>query len=64
MGLYDASETAAGVKAKVATLGALYRFGLTTFKAGWGLADVAGVKKERLASPGASDALEAHLGLR
>ena len=44
MGLYDASETAAGVKAKVATLGALYRFGLTTFKAGWGLADVAGVK--------------------
>lgn len=57
MGLYNQSETAAGSRAKVATLGGLYRLGATTLKAGWGQADVDGVKKERVASLGASHAL-------
>ena len=57
MGLYNISETAAGSKAKVTTLGAMYRIGATTLKAGWGQADVDDVKKERLTSLGASYAL-------
>ena len=53
MGLYNLSESAAGSKAKVVTLGATYELGVTTLKAGWGQADVDGVKKERLTSVGA-----------
>ena len=50
MGLYNLSESAAGSKAKVATLGATYALGATLLKAGWGQADVDGVKTERLTS--------------
>lgn len=57
MGLYNVSETAADSKAKVITLGATYGLGATTLKAGWGQADVDGVKKERIVSGGASYAL-------
>lgn len=53
MGLYNLSESAAASKAKVLTLGATYAFGATTLKAGWGQADVDGVKQERLTSVGA-----------
>ena len=54
MGLYNLSKSAAGSKAKVTTLGATYALGTTTLKAGWGQADVDGVKQERLTSLGAS----------
>ncbi|MGM9490305.1 porin [Ideonella sp. YS5] len=54
MGLYNLSHSAAGSKAKVTTLGALYDLGPTTLKAAWGQADVDGIKKERLFSLGAS----------
>jgi len=54
MGLYNISESAAGSKAKVTTLGAMYTIGATVLKAGWGQADVDGVKKERLTSVGAA----------
>ncbi|MBI3154956.1 MAG: porin [Burkholderiales bacterium] len=57
MGLYNLSESAAGSKAKVATLGATYALGATLLKAGWGQADVDGVKKERLTSVGAKYSL-------
>ena len=57
MGLYNVSESAAGSKAKVSTLGATYALGATTLLAGWGQADVDGVKRERLASAGAKYAL-------
>jgi len=57
MGLYNVSKTAAGSKAKTATLGAMVDVGLATLKAGWGQADVDGVKKERLLSVGASYSL-------
>jgi predicted porin len=57
MGLYNVSETAAESKAKVITLGATYGLGATTLKAGWGQADVDGVKRERIVSGGASYAL-------
>lgn len=57
MGLYNLSESAAGSKAKVVTLGATYELGATTLKAGWGQADVDGVKKERLTSVGAKYSL-------
>jgi predicted porin len=57
MGLYNLSESAAGSEAKVTTLGATYALGATTFKAGWGQADVDDVVKERLLSLGAKYAL-------
>jgi predicted porin len=57
MGLYNVSETAADSEAKVTTLGAMYTIGATTLKAGWGQADVDGVKKEQLTSIGARYAL-------
>ena len=57
MGLYNLSESAAGSKAKVTTLGATYQLGATILKAGWGQADVDGIKKERLTSVGARYAL-------
>lgn len=57
MGLYNLSKSAAGSKAKVTTLGATYAIGVTTLKAGWGQADVDGVKQERLTSLGANHAL-------
>jgi predicted porin len=57
MGLYNVSETATDSKAKVTTLGAMYTIGATTLKAGWGQADVDGVKKEQLTSIGARYAL-------
>lgn len=50
MGLYNVSETLAGSKAKVTTLGAIYSIGATSLKAGWGQADVDGLKKEKLVS--------------
>jgi len=52
MGLYNESESAAGSKAKVTTLGATYAIGATTLKAGWGQANVDDVTKERLTSLG------------
>lgn len=57
MGLYNLSKSAAGSKAKVATLGATYVLGATTFRAGWGQADVDDVKRERLISLGAKYSL-------
>jgi predicted porin len=57
MGMYNLSESAAGSKAKVVTLGAMYELGATILKAGWGQADVDGVKKERLTSVGAKYSL-------
>lgn len=57
MGLYNLSESAAGSKAKVATLGATYTLGATLLRAGWGQADVDGVKRERLTSVGAKYSL-------
>jgi len=54
MGLYNISESAAGSEAKVTTLGVMYTIGATVLKAGWGQADVDGVKKERLISVGAA----------
>lgn len=57
MGLYNLSETAAGSKAKVTTLGATYQLGAATLKAGWGQADVDDVRKERLVSLGANYSL-------
>ena len=63
MGLYNVSKTAAGSKAKTSTLGAMYNLGLTTLKAGWGQADVDGVKKERLVSLGASYSLSKRTSL-
>ena len=53
MGVYNVSESASDSKAKVATLGAIYDFGGVALKAGWGQADVDGIKKERLVSVGA-----------
>jgi predicted porin len=50
MGVYNISETLAGSKAKVTTLGAVYVMGATTFKAGWGQADIDGVKQRRMVS--------------
>lgn len=50
MGVYNVSETLAGSKAKVATLGAVYKMGATTLKAGWGKADVDGVKRREMVS--------------
>lgn len=63
MGLYNVSKSAAGSKAKTTTLGATYVMGLTTFKAGWGQADVDGVKKERLFAVGASYGLSKRTSL-
>ena len=57
MGLYNVSKSATGSRAKTTTLGATYAMGLTTFKAGWGQADVDGVKKERMFAFGASYSL-------
>ena len=57
MGLYNESESAKGSKARVTTLGGIYRMGSTSLKAGWGQADVDGVTKERVTSLGASHAL-------
>lgn len=57
MGMYNVSESAAGSEAKVTTLGATYERGATTLKAGWGIADVDGVRKQRVVSVGASYAL-------
>lgn len=57
MGLYNESESASGSKAKVITLGGIYRVGSAALKAGWGQADVDGVKKEKITSAGASYAL-------
>lgn len=57
MGLYNRSDSAAGSKAKVITLGAIYTIGATQLKAGWGEADVDDVKQERLASFGANYSL-------
>lgn len=53
MGVYNVSETLAGSKAKVTTLGAVYKIGATTLKAGWGQADVDGVKRRRMVSTSA-----------
>lgn len=53
MGVYNVSETLAGSKAKVATLGAVYKLGATTLKAGWGQAEVDGVKRRRMVSASA-----------
>jgi len=53
MGVYNVSETLAGSKAKVATLGAVYVMGATTLKAGWGKADVDGVKRREMVSASA-----------
>jgi predicted porin len=53
MGMYNVSKSVSDSKAKVATLGAIYDFGGVAFKAGWGQADVDGIKKERLISVGA-----------
>jgi predicted porin len=63
MGLYNVSESASGSKAKVATLGATYALGSTTLKAGWGQADVDGVKRERLFSLGAAYGLSKRTSL-
>lgn len=63
MGLYNVSESAAGSKAKVTTLGALYDLSPVTLKAGWGQADVDGVKAERLFSLGASYGLSKRTAL-
>ena len=63
MGLYNVSKTVAGSKAKTSTLGATYSLGLTTLKAGWGQADVDGVKKERLISLGAGYSLSKRTSL-
>jgi predicted porin len=52
MGLYDVTRLN-GSEAKSTTLGAVYAFGQFRFKAGWGQADVDGVKKEKLTSVGA-----------
>lgn len=57
MGVYNLSESAAGSKAKVTTLGATYELGATLLRAGWGQADVDGVKSQRLTSVGAKYAL-------
>jgi predicted porin len=57
MGLYNLTTSATGSKAKVTTLGAMYAIGATILKAGWGQANVDGVKKERLTSIGANHAL-------
>jgi predicted porin len=57
MGLYNVSESAAGSKAKVITLGGLYDLGSVQLKAGWGQADVNGIKAERVFSLGASHGL-------
>ena len=54
MGMYNVSNSATDSEAKVVTLGATYRLGMTTLKAGWGQADVDGIKKERLFALGAS----------
>jgi predicted porin len=51
--MYNVSKSVSDSKAKVATLGAIYDFGGVAFKAGWGQADVDGIKKERLISVGA-----------
>jgi predicted porin len=53
MGMYNVSKSAAGSEAKVTTLGATYDLGVTTLRAGWGQADVDGVKKERIVAVGA-----------
>lgn len=63
MGLYNVSESASGSEAKVATLGATYALGSTTLKAGWGQADVDGVKRERLFSLGAAYSLSKRTSL-
>ena len=57
MGMYNVSESLAGSKARVTTLGAIYVMGPTTFKAGWGQADVDGLKKEKLVSVSAGYSL-------
>jgi predicted porin len=63
MGLYNVSKSATGSKAKTTTLGATYAMGLTMFKAGWGQADVDGVKKERMFSFGANYSLSKRTSL-
>ncbi|MEO6276329.1 porin [Roseateles sp.] len=57
MGMVNVSETLAGSKAKVATLGAVYVMGATTLKAGWGKADVDGVKRREMVSASAGYSL-------
>ena len=57
MGMYNVSETLAGSKAKVATLGAIYTMGATTLKAGWGKADVDGVRRREMVSASAGYSL-------
>jgi len=54
MGMYNVSESAAGSEAKTTTLGAMYTIGATTLRAGWGQADVDGVKRERIVAVGAA----------
>jgi len=63
MGVYNLSKSATGSRAKTTTLGATYTMGLTTLKAGWGQADVDGIKKERMFSLGASYSLSKRTSL-
>jgi predicted porin len=63
MGMYNVSESAAGSKAKVTTLGATYGLGATTLRAGWGQADVDGVKRERVVALGAAYSLSKRTSL-
>jgi predicted porin len=63
MGLYNVSKTAGGSKARTSTLGAMYKLGSTTVRAGWGQVDVDGVRKKRLVSLGASYSLSKRTSL-
>lgn len=60
MGVYNPTQNPAGVKAKTLTLGAMYAFGATTLKAGWGKVDVERAvpeRREQITSLGLSQAL-------
>ncbi|MBU6256908.1 MAG: porin [Burkholderiales bacterium] len=56
MGVYDVSKAGAST-AKTTTLGARYSIGATTLLAGWGKANVDGIRKEQVTSVGVSYAL-------
>jgi predicted porin len=62
MGVHDVSKAGPST-AKATTLGATYTMNVTTFRLGWGLVDVDGVKAEKLLGVGAVYALSKRTSL-